>query len=209
MRSRPGQTPVDLTQVCEEPVETSLVLLLPWPSAWPFLRKHTQMAASSSFLRHSSLVMSHCRCSGSFYWKAAQKHSSVFNGNTNNHRLFFPSQQKSCKQTFSGGLASTGAPSVHPAWLFFKFSLTCVRRSSRSTLSASFARQASSRWDSCLLREDFLKSAFQKHRDNNLRLNSSDLHVGPEMIVGKTGRIISHCKIILLLKTICRGGSWT
>lgn len=84
----PGQTPVDLTQVCEEPVETSLVLLLPWPSAWPFLRKHTQMAASSSFLRHSSLVMSHCRCSGSFYWKAAQKHSSVFNENTNNHRLF-------------------------------------------------------------------------------------------------------------------------
>lgn len=62
-----------------------------------------------------------------------------------------------------GGLVSTGAPSVPPARLFFRFSWTWVSRSSRSTLSASLARQASSSWFARLVRKDFLLSTSQKH----------------------------------------------
>lgn len=68
--------------------------------------------------------------------------------------------------TLPNGLLSTGAPKAPPARDFFKFSLTCVILSSRSTRSPSFIWQLSSRWATHSLSASRCLSAPKTHRIN-------------------------------------------
>lgn len=115
------------------------------------------MAVSYAFLQHSLLVKTRCKYSESFFWDPVQvqkKRSECLCRWLNVLKFVV-----SGKSTLTGGEASAGAPSAPPARLFLRSSLTWVSRSSRSTLSASFARQASSSCDTRLLRAGFLFSA--------------------------------------------------
>lgn len=139
-------------------------LELPLPSAWRFPKKRRkQMEVSDASPEHSLLAETRCRYSASFYWRPT--HKRVMKLIKRCLRRQVCTCISACKYTLTGGLASTGAPSDPPAKLFLRFSWTWVSRSSRSTLSASLARQASSSSDTRLFREDFLLSAPQKHKD--------------------------------------------
>lgn len=108
--------------------------------------------------RYSLAVDILCRFPGALNEKTLLRFCS--NGFRQNVSMFFVAIV-----TLSGGLASTGAPRTPPARLFFRFSWTWVSCSSRSTLSASFTRQASSSSDTRLVIEDFLLPTTQTHKD--------------------------------------------
>lgn len=137
-------------------------LNLPLLSAWRCPCKRTQRGVSSASQRHSSPVTTRCKCSSSFCSKPAEK-ATVKTIEINEPKKGFNVHFGNW-HALMGGLVSTGAPSAPPARLFFRFSWTWVSRSSRSTLSASLARQASSSWFARLVREDLLLSTSQKHK---------------------------------------------
>lgn len=129
----------------------------PWPSAWPFLQKHKQTGVFDAALWHSSLVKSHCRYFVSSFWRPTREDILMSLEKLLQAGWMVPFFATTV--TLSGGLASTGAPRTPPARLFFRFSWTWVSCSSRSTLSASLIRHASSSSETRLLREDFLLPA--------------------------------------------------
>lgn len=177
---------------------------LPLPSAWRCPCRRTQTGVSSASPRHSSPATTRCKCSSSFCWKPTQKPKGK--------KMVQQFKQIACKKGWTctfcewpalmGGLVSTGAPSAPPARLFFRFSWTWVSRSSRSTLSASLARQASSSWFTRLFREDFLLSASQKVTltvISSVRFNSNFQENAQILRVSRASSLIrwSHRKLTL------------